>query len=149
MKKSLRPIILESISSSHYKTQYPDENTRVNHVVNLVLGVKRHWFDYKLPKLLCALSNLQRFVFEENSLSFGDYSYLAGLIEYSSIKPNYYPLIEYDIPNTAIPTLEKEFGKDITSDQIIKKLKAKIHDKSINSLNLLEYEKNKIIKSLS
>ena len=150
MKKSLRPIILENINSSHYKTQYPDENTRVNHVVNLVLGIKRHWFDYKLPKLLCGLSNLQKFVFEENNFSPGDYSHLAGLIEFSSTNPNYYPLIEYDIPNTVIPTLEKEFGKkDITSDQIITKLKTKIHDKSIDSLNLLEYEKNKIIKSLS
>ena len=148
-KKNLKPIILECIDSDYYKTLYPDKNSRVNHVVNLVLGIKRHWFDYRLPKLLCALSKLQKFIFEENDLSPGDYSHLAGLIEFSSTNPNYYPLIEYDIPNTVIPTLEKEFGKDITSDQIITKLRAKIHDESINSLNLLEYEKNKIINSLS
>jgi hypothetical protein len=62
--KSLTPIIINQNKSDFWIKKIPDEKKRLEENVRAVLNTARHWFDYRLPKLLLAVSELQTYVCE-------------------------------------------------------------------------------------
>lgn len=53
-----------------------DEQERIDNRSFFALNVARHWFDYKLPKWLSVISELQEYVLRKHNLPFGNYSFL-------------------------------------------------------------------------
>ena len=54
--KSIAALINQTLNEKYWIETVPDLQARVNKVVFNILNMTRHWFDYKLPKLLGAVS---------------------------------------------------------------------------------------------
>jgi len=139
--KSLKAIINKNLLSDYWIQQIPDENERLQRIIQDVLQIAQHWLEYKLPKLLVALSSLQEFVFAEYSHDVGNYTILAGLIENDFLPTNLTVLLEYGIPPSAIRKLAKVIKDNISQEEVINKIKTI----DLNKLDLLNYEKKKIL----
>lgn len=142
--KSLQYLISQSLNSDWWKKEEPDEYERVQKVVGLVLGAARQWFDFKLPKLLAAASELQVYVFDRHNLKPGNYSYLSALLENSFFKGVLSVLLDYDVPSSAIRKLEAVFSGDDDWPTIDKKLRSM----KLEEYGLLPYEIKKVRAAL-
>lgn len=113
--------------------------------IQIVFQAMKHWFQYKVPKWLSVMNELQRFICHERGLRCGSYSYYANLIENDFIRENLTILLEYGIPSSAIRKLEPSIPIDINQDNVLAFIRA-------NHLNeqrgLLQYEKNKIAENI-
>lgn len=107
--------------------------------------VLRHWFQYKVPKWLNVLNELQSFVCEKKGLRPGNYNVFASQIENDFIRENLSILLEYGIPKSAIKTLEKHIPSNINEDQIADYIKKFQYN---NLPDLLKYEREKLIEIL-
>lgn len=116
-----------------------------NESIEEIFNIMRHWFQYKIPKWLSVMNELQKYVCEKNDIEPGNYSYYASQIENDFIRDNLSILSEYGIPTSAINKLSSKIDKDLTESEVIEKVKKIYYDKD---LNLLEYEKFKIKNSL-
>ncbi|CAI2431116.1 Uncharacterised protein [Serratia fonticola] len=105
----------------------------------------RHWFQYKVPKLLLVLNELQKYVCNENDLPHGNYLFYSSLIENDFIPDNLSILIEYGIPNSAIRKLSKSIPKTCIDDAVIKEI---VNGRLYENKNLIAYEKEIIKKNL-
>ncbi|MGQ8816596.1 DEAD/DEAH box helicase [Serratia sp. NA_13] len=105
----------------------------------------RHWFQYKVPKLLLVLNELQKHVCNEYNLSAGNYLFYSSLIENDFIPDNLSILIEYGIPNSAIRKLSKSIPTTCIDDDVIKEV---VNRRLYDSKNLIPYEKEIIKKNL-
>jgi hypothetical protein len=143
--KNIRYLIEKDFNSDYWKSKIQDDSERINHVVNSVLSIYRQWFDFKLPKLLNVLSNIQRFVFQSNNLSFGEYSYVAGLIENSFLDPKLLAIQEYDVPQSAIRKLIPIIPSNADTDEIMLLIK-KLTKEQLIDLGLIEYEIGKVLR---
>lgn len=143
-EKSLRYVILKELDNNYWIQKEPDEYLRVQHVVNLVLGVARQWFDFKLPKLLSAASELQAYVFNRHDLKPGNYSYLSALLENSFFKGALSVLLDYDVPSSAIRKLEAVF----TGDDDWPAVERKLRSMKLEEYGLLPYEIRKVRAAL-
>ena len=106
--------------------------------------ILRHWFQYKVPKWLSVMNELQKYVCEKNNISSGNYGYYASQIENDFIRSNLTILSEYGIPTSAINKLETKINKDLNEDGVIEKA----IELSKNNFELLQYEKDKINNAL-
>lgn len=106
--------------------------------------ILRHWFQYKVPKWLSVMNELQKYVCEKNNMDPGNYSYYANQIENDFIRDNLTILSEYGIPTSAINKLKGGINQELSEDAVIEKV-IKISE---NNQDLLQYEKDKIRKSL-
>ena len=107
--------------------------------------ILRHWFQYKVPKILRTINLLQEYVCNERNIEHGNYSFYADKIENDFVQENLSILLEYGIPKSAIKKLEKYINANISEDEVIEKLK---NSNLLNKLDLLLYEKEKIYESL-
>lgn len=106
----------------------------------------KHWFQYKVPKWLSVINEIQRFVCAENGLRAGNYILYANRIENDFLRENLAILAEYGIPSSAIRKLEKQIPEDLDQDDVLDY----IRDKRLNeSKDLLEYEKNKLDNNIT
>jgi hypothetical protein len=106
----------------------------------------KHWFQYKVPKWLSVINEIQRFVCVEYGLRAGNYIFYANLIENDFLRENLAILAEYGIPSSAIRKLEKQIPEDLDQDNVLDY----IRDNRINESNdLLEYEKNKLDNNIT
>lgn len=106
--------------------------------------ILRHWFQYKIPKWLLVVNELQRFVCNELGLRPGNYTFYASSIESDFIRENLTILAEYGVPRSAIDKIEKYIDKDLNQDLVIKEIiNQKIHEKP----EFLSYERKKIISN--
>ncbi len=120
------------------------DDTLLNNSIEEIFNVMRHWFQYKIPKWLSVMNELQKYVCEKNGMTPGNYSYYASQIEDDFIRDNLSILAEYGIPTSAINKLSSKIDKDLSESDVIKKVKEICGiDK-----DLLEYEKFKIKSSL-
>lgn len=108
-------------------------------------NILRHWFQYKVPKWLRVVNSLQEFVCNENGTKKGNYSYYADIIECDFVRDNLSILLEYGIPRSAINKLENKIDCSLPEDDVVRMLK---QNDSLEKVNLLEYEKEKIHDSL-
>jgi hypothetical protein len=138
--QGIRRVIENQINTAYWLKEIPDEQSRINKVTFNTLSVMRHWFDYKLPKLLITVSRLQEYVFKRHKMKYGDYNAFASALENNFVFSSLITLIEYDVPMSAINKLKNQFKKDESFEDIYKKLQ----DAELDKFKLNAYEKKKI-----
>jgi len=141
--RSIGAVINSYINEKFWIEKIPDEQKRIDTATYSILHITRHWFDYKLPKWLNVVSNLQEYVFKKNNLNYGNYAFISRSIEHGFLHPNIAALTEYDIPLSAIRKLEKYISRDRTPEMNIINLN-QLSDEELFSNNLLMYEIAKI-----
>jgi len=140
LERSLRKIIQKEFKSEYWVKNVPFEDIRLQKIVHMILQISRHWFDYKLPKLLSALSNIQTFVCAKKMKKPGDYYFFSALIENNFLPPNLSILLDYDIPASAIVKMQAVFNKNMSFEGILEKLKKT----NLEDLGLIPYEIEKL-----
>ncbi|WP_111309864.1 DEAD/DEAH box helicase [Confluentibacter sediminis] len=144
--KSINSVIRAYINDSFWIERIPDLQKRIDTTTYSILHITRHWFDYKLPKWLNVVSNLQEYTFKKHNMTYGNYSFIASSIENGFLHPNIAALNEYDIPHSAIRKLNKYVSKDKTPEMNIINLN-QLTDEELISNGLLKYEIEKIRKA--
>ena len=122
------------------------ENEIYDAAIQNVFQTIRHWMQYKVPKWLSVISELQRFVCEKKGVEPGDYTGIANLIENSFIPDNFSILLEYGIPISAVNKIAKLMPKDISQDDILEYIR---HNNLADTPELIEYERYKLLQNLS
>ncbi len=141
--RSLRAVVNQYVNDTFWIEKIPNIQERINIVSYAILHIKRHWFDYKLPKWLSVVSNIQEYVFKKHNLTYGNYSYIASNIENGFIHPNLSALVEYDIPLSAIRKMEKIIDKDVAPEQNLNSIN-KMSNEKLKEIGLIDYEIDKI-----
>lgn len=118
-----------------------NDEVLLNDSVNDAFKLKKNWFEYRLPKWLKTLNDIQTYVCTSNSDVPGNYTHFSSVIENESVQENLAILSEFGIPNSAIRKLEKHIPDKVSEDDVLKFIKAK---KLLDSAGLIEYEKAKI-----
>jgi hypothetical protein len=108
-----------------------------------ILNITRHWFDYKLPKWLSVVSELQEYVFKKNKMPHGNYSFFATSLEHGFLPSNLAALMEYDIPFSAINKLKSILNQDRTPEMLITFVN-QLSNEELLKRGLLPYEINKL-----
>ena len=104
--KNIKGIINYQLTQNYWIQIEPDFKKRVNKLTYFVLNVQRYWFDYKLPKLLISISDIQEYIFNKLNLKIGDYKFYATEIE-NSFLPNFANILkEYNIPLSIIKKMD-------------------------------------------
>lgn len=121
------------------------ENEIYDAAIQNVFQTIRHWMQYKVPKWLSVISELQRFVCERKGLEPGNYTGIANLIENGFVPDNLSILVEYGIPVSAVRKISKKIPKEISQDEILDYVR---NNDLVNISELIEYERNKIQQNL-
>lgn len=121
-----------------------DDNKLLQISINESLWIIRHWFQYKVPKWLSVMNELQKYVCEKNGIEAGNYSYYASQIENDFIRDNLSILAEYGVPTSAINKLSSNIDRNLSEDEVIKKVQAEYQ----NNTSLLKYEKDAISRAI-
>lgn len=142
IKENIFALIKDDISyqKSLQKNIKKSDTEVLNQSIQDIFSISKHWFQYKVPKWLSVMNELQKYICEKNDISPGNYSYYASRIENDFIRDNLTILSEYGIPTSAINKFGDEISKDLNEDDVIKKV-IKI---SKNNHELLQYERDKI-----
>ncbi|WP_419173419.1 DEAD/DEAH box helicase [Halobacteriovorax sp.] len=106
--------------------------------------ILRHWFQYKIPKWLLVVNELQRFVCAEKGIRPGNYSFYASSIECDFIRDNLTILAEYGIPKSAIDKIERYIDKNLDQEKVLSEI---VRKKLYNKPEFLKYEKQKILEN--
>lgn len=107
--------------------------------------ILKHWFQYKVPKWLSVINNLQQYVCKKKGLKPGDYLFYANNLENEFITDNLAILYEYGVPQSAIKKLAQNIPNDIEEDKVIKYIKSQ---NLIENSGLISYEKEKIYENI-
>lgn len=121
------------------------DNEIYDAAIQNVFQIIRHWMQYRVPKWLGVMSELQKFACEKLGLIPGNYIGIANLIENSFIPDNLSILAEYGIPISAIRKIEKYLPHDINQDDILEYIKT---NNIIGAIELIEYEREKLIQNI-
>ncbi|QEE51170.1 hypothetical protein FUA48_16825 [Flavobacterium alkalisoli] len=141
--KSVKGIIEELEKEEYWVNKFEDKTERINHLSYYALNITRHWFDYKLPKWISVINDIQHYAFSKKGLAYGNYSYYASQLENGFLPPNLAALLEYDIPHSAIQKIQKELKiKDISTEDLINSFKRA--GKRLEQIGLIKYEIDKI-----
>ncbi|MNQ62457.1 hypothetical protein D3C85_768020 [compost metagenome] len=101
----------------------------------------KHWFEYKIPKWLSVMNEIQKLVCYERGLRPGNYRIYANLIENDFLQDNLSILGEYGIPSSALRKLEKLVPKNLSEDAVINYIKENnLHKSKV----LIPYEQIKL-----
>jgi late competence protein required for DNA uptake (superfamily II DNA/RNA helicase) len=141
--QSTSALINDTINDNYWKEQIPDEQARIDRLSFFILNITRHWFDYKLPKWLSVVSELQEYVLKKNKLPYGNYSFFATSLEHGFLPSNLAALTEYDIPFSAISKLKSILNQDRTPEMLIT-LVNQLSNEELQKRGLLPYEINKL-----
>lgn len=113
----------------------------INICIQEAFQIMKHWFEYKVPKWLSVMNEIQKLVCYEKGLRPGNYRIYANMIENDFLRDNLSILAEYGVPSTAIRKLEGQIPKDLHEDAVIEFIKSN----NLHKLkNLLSYEQNKL-----
>jgi late competence protein required for DNA uptake (superfamily II DNA/RNA helicase) len=144
--KSTTALINATINEDYWVKLFPDDQERINKVTFFILNVTRHWFDYKLPKWIAVISELQHYVFTKNNRPPGNYSFYAGLLENGFLPKGFAALMEYDIPFSAIKKIQSLLADSNTAEQNIMYIN-QLTRLQLKKMGLLDYEIKKIRES--
>jgi hypothetical protein len=139
-EKSARALIQMNYKSEYWIKEIPNDDERLQETINTVLQATQHWFNYKLPKLLVVMSELQKYVCEKKGLEPGDYTVLATTVENSFVPQHLAILLEYGVPSSAINKLSAV----IKSEMPINELVARLKTINLQTTGLLDYEIRKV-----
>lgn len=127
------------------KYKNADENKIRDDAILDAFQILKHWFQYKVPKWLNVINNLQKYVSEKYGLVSGDYSLYASQIENDFVRSNLSILSEYGIPRSAIDKLAHKIPNNINEDDVLNYI---THNKLIEKTYLLRYEEERIKDNL-
>ncbi|GAB6888964.1 DEAD/DEAH box helicase [Desulfothermus okinawensis JCM 13304] len=118
-----------------------------NEAIREVFNMLRHWFQFKVPKWLNIINNIQRYVCLKRGKSPGDYTYYASLLENDFVDEKLSILLEYGVPKSAIDKISKRINLNNIDQEyeLITKIKDLIDD---NKTLFLKYEIERIERSL-
>ena len=136
--KSIPAMIRDTINDGYAKKEHPDEKERTDWAIFMILSIARNWFDYKLPKLIGAVSALQKYVFTRHRLRPGDYTYFASLLENGFLSKEIATLLDLDLPLSAVRKIQSALPKgELTTEKILEFLsKAKLDQFGLNDYEL-------------
>ena len=117
----------------------------LNEAIRESFQILRHWFQYKVPKWLSVVHELQLYVCKQNNITPGNYTWYASQLENDFIQDNLTILSEYGIPKSAIEKLQKNIDDGLDEQSVIKKTIEYMNKKGND---LLKYEIEKINESL-
>lgn len=137
--KSINAVISNYINDNFWIEKIPNKQKRIDTASYAILHISKHWFDYKLPKWIAIVSNLQEYVFKKYRLKYGNYTFLASSLENGFLQPNIAALTEYGIPSSAIRKLNRYIDVNKIPEQNITTIN-KLSDKQLKDIGLLEYE---------
>lgn len=144
--QSIPAMIRHMANDAFWIEKITNEQERIDDRSFFVLNVARHWFDYKLPKWLSVVSELQEYVFKKHNLPFGNYSFFATSLEHKFLPSNLAALLEYDIPYSAINKLKRILPQDQSPEMLIVHIN-KMPKDNLLRLGLLPYEIKKLKKA--
>ncbi len=105
----------------------------------------KHWFEYKIPKWLSVINEIQKYICNEYKLRPGNYTYYSNLIENDFLRENLAILAEYGIPSSAIRKIENKIPSNLNQDNVL----TFIRDNGIGfTKGLLDYEIQKIKENI-
>ncbi|MNI32514.1 hypothetical protein D3C73_864280 [compost metagenome] len=120
--------------------KYSDKEL-LNISIQEVFQIMKHWFEYKIPKWLSVMNEIQKLVCYERGLRPGNYRIYANLIENDFLQDNLSILGEYGIPSSALRKLEKLVPKNLSEDAVINYIKENnLHKSKV----LIPYEQIKL-----
>lgn len=141
---SLKYLIAKDIEYWTKRADDGDGTDPIQKSILIMLRIARTWFEFKLPKWLACMSDLQSYVYEKQGKQTGNYSYFVALMENSFIKGPYSVLMDYDVPASAIRKLERMFG-DQTDWAIIEE---QLRTMNLDNLGLIAYERQKLLAAV-
>lgn len=145
--QSISALINDTANSPYWIKNHQNAQERIDRATFYILNITRHWFDYKLPKWLSVISDLQEYVFSKNNIESGDYSYYASSIEHGFLQTNLAALMEYDIPSSAIRKLRNSLNPDRAPEVLIQFLNGLTREE-LKARGLIDYEISKIKNAL-
>jgi hypothetical protein len=89
-----------------------------NKAITSSFQILRHWFQYKVPKWLSVINELQKYASIQNNIRPGNYSYYASQLENDFVRDNLTILLEYGVPRTAIQKISKYIREDLSEDEV-------------------------------
>ena len=120
------------------------ENEIYDAAIQFVFQTIRHWMQYKVPKWLSVISELQKFVCEKKGLEPGDYTGIANLIENGFIPDNLSIMLEYGVPASAVRKIRNKLPNDISQDDVWEYIQS---NEIANEELLSKYEIEKITQN--
>jgi hypothetical protein len=145
--RSINAMIRQSVNDDFWIEKITEFQERCDVTTYAILHIARHWFDYKLPKWIMTISNIQEYVFKKHGLSYGNYAYTASNIENGFLHQNVCVLTEYGIPATALRKLSKVININNSVDENLKLIRS-IDRNKLMSLGLLKYEIDKVSRDI-
>jgi late competence protein required for DNA uptake (superfamily II DNA/RNA helicase) len=143
--KSIKGIINDLINEEYWIQEIPDEIDRINFMSYYALNITRHWFDYKLPKWISVINDIQQYVFSKHGLPYGNYTFYASQVENGFLPKNLAALLEYDVPHSAILKIQKTLRvKDISTENLIYSFNNPGVEERLKQIGLIQYEIDKI-----
>lgn len=107
--------------------------------VQKALKVIRKWFEFRFPKLLLGLEQIQKAVFLKHNMTYGDYKMFASSIESGLINPTLSDLEEFGLPFSLLRKIEKYLNN--IEDQDLDGVIGQIKKLDIDKLELDKFEK--------
>jgi hypothetical protein len=141
--RSIKAIISQYMQDTFWKKKIPDQQERSDVLCYAILHISRHWFDYRLPKWLAVVSNIQDYVFSRHGLRPGNYYFLASEIENSFTPSSFAALAEYDIPITTVKKLERFIDSEKSVDENVRII-AGLSNRDLDDAGLGSYERSKV-----
>lgn len=117
-QKSLATIIRNEV-----KYYCEEKGEDYNKILISAFQIQRHWFDYKVPKWFGVFNEIQKFICNKNNVPAGDYSYFISMIENDYISNRASILLEFDLPITAIKTLDALVPQYVEADDFLRYIK--------------------------
>lgn len=117
----------------------------LNESIRNIFSISKHWFQYKVPKWLSVMNEIQSYVCEKNNVKPGSYTFYASQIENDFVPDYLNILIEYGIPKSAVMKIQKITNPDMSEEELLSAVSKYSHN---NDNKLIEYEKNKIVSNL-
>ncbi len=147
IKQNIQYLVESNINYFSGLDKYKNSTTSeiLDEAIRDAFNILRHWFQYKVPKILRTINSLQEFVCEEKGIKAGNYSFYADKIESDFVRDNLSILLEYGIPKSAIVKLEKYINDDMSENDVVQLVRSQ---KILGKVDFLKYEKEKIIDSL-
>ncbi|OQX20970.1 MAG: helicase [Candidatus Altiarchaeales archaeon A3] len=135
----------EKEDKKYKKYKNMNDNELFDEAVRDAFQILGHWFQYKIPKWLNVMNELQKYVCEKNKLTPGNYTLYASQIENEFVRKNLSILVEYGIPKSAINKIKNKIPEDLSEDQVLDMIKNK---KLMEDPDLIDYEREKIRENL-
>lgn len=119
------------------------DSLSVDQAVRRATKFQKKWIEFRFPKLLMGLHNIQEEVYKKNGLPAGSYKFYSSEIELGFVPEAFSALVELGVPFELIKKIYQELGSEYDDvDQVLKAIKIKE-----NVLEIEPYERG-ILKAL-